>query len=113
MSLVLKTSWLLAIQNKFMSNQSSTFLGMMHITIYLSKKSRTKLMDVNDEADNQEAAMLMDHLVCLALGRQVVAPQLAPNNPFVALLQAIGPVIVELNASIEKEACERNYCFKV
>ena len=70
-------------------------------------------VDVHDEEDNQEAAMLTDHLVRLAPGRRGAAPPLANGDPFNALLKNIGPVIVELNASIEKEAYERKYRFKV
>ena len=70
-------------------------------------------VDVHYEEDNQEAAMLIDHLVRLAPGRQGAAPPLANGDPFNALLENIGPLIVDLNASIKKEAYERKYRFKV
>ena len=70
-------------------------------------------VDVDDEEDNEEAAMLIDYLVRLAPGRRGAAPPLANGDPFNALLENIGPVIVELNASIKKEAYERKYRFRV
>ena len=69
-------------------------------------------VDVHDEEYKQEAAMLIDHLVRLAPGLRGAAPPLANRDPFNALLENIGPVIVELNASTEKEAYERKYRFK-
>ena len=68
---------------------------------------------MHGEEDNQEAAMLIDHLVRLAPGRRGAAPPLVNGDTFNALPENICPVIVELNASIEKEASERKYRFKV
>ena len=54
-------------------------------------------VDVHDEEDNQEAAMLIDYLVRLAPGRRGAAAPLANGDSFNALHENIGPVIVELN----------------
>ena len=70
-------------------------------------------VNVHDEEDNHEAAIRSDRLVRLAPGGQGAAPPLADGNPFNKLIENIGPVIVELNASIVKDAYERKYRFKV
>ena len=68
-------------------------------------------VDINDEEDNNEAARLIDHLVRVAPRRGNV--QLPQHDPFHQSIEEIGAVIVELNASIQKEAYERRYRFRV
>ena len=83
-----------------------------HLLLSAVPNSRIDV-DVHDEEDNQKAAMLIDHLVRVAPGRQGAALPLADRDPFNALFEKVGPVIVELNPSIEKEAYEIKYRFKV